>query len=430
MWVGWCSDTPPAMTGERSVARRLDPNDPILRAPDFPHGEPRGFKRGCSCERCRAGYNRRRREAVAGTAVPVTRNADLVPGAPVAEHARFLRQHASYDVIGRVAGVSPTVVTRVVNNPGALVKDDSAARILAVTVRQVRGARRFVPFGPAKRHIDTLMKHPGVTLRGVGRAAGVPYTILWQALRRGGERRVSAGIALAIMAVTVDDVLRVASRVPTKRPIQQIKSLQAQDWSLRILLSRLGYADTVKTIPFLRRSEVSVAIAARVDTLYHEIGDRWGESGRSGRMARAEGWWPAIHYDDNGDLIEASLPTAAKANDRVAEARTKLRMVALIARGMSDQAAADIVGGTQKQATRARGMVGLRRTRVPGTNVFPLADGQDALITLIEHAVARMVVEEDLEEYDHEVDYVGRWKRLRAAAGRLRAAGTVASEAA
>jgi hypothetical protein len=94
-----------------------------------------------------------------------------------------------------------------------------------------------------------------------------------------------------------------------------VRSLQAQGWRREDLIQMLkdagrprGFFRHYDTVPLLTRQS-----AKQILWLAETIGDRRGPSSLTAKRMLARGFFPLIHYTENGELIESSLTPDQKA---------------------------------------------------------------------------------------------------------------------
>jgi hypothetical protein len=88
-----------------------------------------------------------------------------------------------------------------------------------------------------------------------------------------------------------------------------VRCLQAQGWRREDLIQMLkdagrprGFFRHYDTVPLLTRQS-----AKQIVWLAETIGDRRGPSSQTAKRMQARGFFPLIHYTENGELIESSL---------------------------------------------------------------------------------------------------------------------------
>lgn len=211
-----------------------------------------------------------------------------------------------------------------------------------------RGVPLTMPVGPVHAHVMALLAHDGFTVAAVARAADVAPKTVWQITRNDTER-VRYGNANRLLALTADAVAAECRLVPSKKPIQQVKSMMRLGHRGQWIGARLGYAESCGTgapqFVYKRTAYLTRDLADRIDALAREVGDRPGPSPLTAKRAAARGWHVPGAYDDNGDLI----PWAVRLDERAeaaAEAREQReqnaeRIIALYESGVGPQGIAD-----------------------------------------------------------------------------------------
>jgi hypothetical protein len=230
----------------------------------------------------------------------------------------------------------------------------------------------------------------------------------------------------AILGLTPYQVRRNAYLVSKRRAVTRLRALQANHWPLRQLAQKLGYVGD--GFPFMQGKSKMVTqdVDRAVEALYNEIGDAVGPSPRAAALARAAGYWPPIHYDEDMNLIPGSIPSEAKwvpALTQQERARIRLRILGLTLREYSMADIAMAIGESEKKVERARKMVGLRLERNRGVllDLPYIKHGQEELVALIEEHTAPIALLEDIAAVDKlGTDYVALWDSLLEGAKRLR----------
>lgn len=289
--------------------------------PDFPHGEERGYFRGCKRDCCRDAHIRagKRRQYLQKQGRPVT-----VPAGPVREHVRALL----------AAGVTRGAILRAADHP--------------------------------------------MDLRSL-------CDLLGNGERPSTQERIAAPLARSLLAVSADDALACLPYVDKTESVRLIRCLQAQGWTLRYIASRLTPDGTAKAPGFLSDhacATVRAATARAVRALADEIGDRQGPSKRTAIIARRHGFYPLIAYDDDGVLHREWLADGSGGSRGTAHRETLsgdwLRCLSLSLAGKSLTDIAGITGLSERTVQRARERVGIRfmvsdewGTTVPGPGQEP-----------------------------------------------------------
>ena len=222
--------------------------------PDFPHGQQKGWYRGCRSDECpvtpscRTVRLRAQKASRVGMAQPRWVSAQMVR-----DHVTGLMdQHPQLTIaaVARAAGVHPPKLTAVMRSGQPGVARHIAAAVLAVTAHAALRRTSRVDAREARHTINTL------------RALG--YPMRWQSRRCGIAREF-------------------------------IEDIAAGRWAT-----------------------VSRADNKRLRDLAATVGDRAANPGRDGiepkiitrtvARARRDGWHPPACYDDNGDLIPEAVP--------------------------------------------------------------------------------------------------------------------------
>lgn len=407
---------------------RLDPTDPILASPGYPHGERTGYERGCSCPPCCAANARRVRE--------YNRRAERVRSPRTVEPTRTV-QHIAW-LMETVPGATRTAVataagssrhTMAVAAAGKRIEPRTERRFLAVTPADVLACMRVIEPTAVFEHVTWLLGHEAGSLAAIADATGLDGEVIRRCARR-EQAHLRADTARIILAVTPQRMRRCAAHVPNRRAIQRCKSLMANGWRMADLNAHLGYRNRSTGLPFLSRpgGTITQDLDRRVEAMYADLGDRCGPSEKTARMMRSRGWLPPIYYDDDGHLIPGSVRDevgdrrSAEAEAAARRNRNRLCIAGLAAAGWTNSEIARLLGCSHKEVERRKGRRGDGGIEMVG---HPDPDG---LAVLIEQAAAGVVVDEALDLYDrHGVDYEARWKTLVVGALALRdAAGRAA----
>lgn len=182
------------------------PRNPVTRDPydpSFPHGEARGYRRGCDCDDCKAAYLRARKRdktmlALYGSRRAVSKEVQN----RVAHHIDRLLEAvplASRETVCDAAGVNHSLgVSMVVDAPMGM-SPQTARRVLAVTPAAVRAC----PTMPMSREEAQLL---------IGQMQALGYPLTWQRDRSGvwtpslaanhrGSRTVNHHVKVALTAL-------------------------------------------------------------------------------------------------------------------------------------------------------------------------------------------------------------------------------------
>lgn len=410
---------------------RLAADDPRLTAADFPHGTPVGYGRGCSCLDCRSAN-------AAATAVRKARltgkplgdpQGSRVDGTAAREHIEKLLAadpHIKPQHVAKASGVTPTAVTDLLHGYAERISALTEEYLLGTTLEAVQAisTKLLVPAGPVREHILKLMAaSPLATAPNIGSAAGLEgYEIRHILTDRASVHRETAK---AITAVTPARLERCAARVPARIPRMQARALQAQGFTLRALGEMCGVAHGLAWVP-LDTEFVAQHVARRMARIYQEVGDREGPSQRTKDWARRNGFYPAIHYDEDMNLIPGSLPGRREEclTTPADRARINLRIMGLTLHEQTGTEIAAKVGYSAKKVERVRRQIGLRldAAAVESVLVDFIKPGQEALVGLIHQHVADIALYESTPLVDARgLDYVALWDSLVIGAERLRA---------
>lgn len=412
---------------------RLDPDHPLLAAPDFPHGELRGYARGCSCVGCRsanAEATARRKARVEGRPVGQTQGS-RVDATAALDHIRTLLAAdplVTPKYIAAAAGVNATVVSDLLAGHAPRISCLTEEYLMGVSLDAARSrlAKTRRPAGPTRDHIRALLQHPLGTYTNIAAATGLEPINL-RSIAEDQRIYVYAETASAVAGVTAEILERRAAFVPARIPRMQIRALQAQGFTLMMLTTLSGQKGNGLSWVKDRSAVVRQDIARRTATLYNEIGDREGPSQRTKSWARRNGYYPSIHYDEDMNLIPGSIPDGRWEPFTASEdwPRTNLRIMGLTLREYNGPEIADRVGYSEKKVERIRRKIGLRLE--PNARNSVLLDyikpGQDALVSLIRTHVEHIALNEALPVVDQPgLDYAALWESLVAGAEQLRTA--------
>lgn len=415
---------------------RLNPDDPRLAAPDFPHGEQRGYDSGCSCRECRAANAARsglRRQAQTGSPQRCVYGSRVTAARAKAHVLGLIEADPRLNVatVASAAGVPQSIVHDFVSGSREHISETTEEYVLGVTLQAAaaRIIRRYADIVPTIDHLMELLDAECGTVPNIAAATGINISNI-TAILAGKRDKVFVKTAEVIAATTPAHLRAVAAFVPGRMARQRIRSLQANGWPLPYLAERLGYLSRAG-IRWLTATDspINADTDRRVTALYAEIGDRRGPNERTARYARKLGNWPPIHYDEDMRLLKDSIPRAGAYVPLVTaqeRARLRLRIMGLTIRSYT---AAEIVkvigGGCDKTIERARREVGLRLEN----NQNILADlpyikpGQGEMVALIAEHTAPLALLEAVDSVDEPgTDHVALWESLLAGARRVRAA--------
>lgn len=215
--------------------------------------------------------------------------------------------HVTRSHLAKIAGVSTNTVVRM--ERGAMKDVETIEAILAVRPEHVRLYPPLrLPAGPVVEHLNRLLTLPNVSRNTIRKASGLTAQSIYQILDR-PRKTVDRPLYVALMALTPADVLGHRFYVDKARAVQQLRSLQAQAWPLTTL-DKLA-AMNVSKVVWAERRTIWVSTERAVDELYHRIGDARGPDERQARRMERLGHFPAIYYDDDGELIIEAIPDAA-----------------------------------------------------------------------------------------------------------------------
>jgi DNA-binding CsgD family transcriptional regulator len=234
------------------------------------------------------------------------------------------------------------------------------------TIRKARGIRVRTDAGPMREHLRALLAADDlVTLEGIARAAQVTSSSLSQVFQIETRTMVRSTTALAVLRLTVEDVLPHESYVRLDRPRQQVQSLMALGWTGPWISERLGIKSTGTGPPdfmYRRANRMTRELADKIDALYREIGDRPGPSRLTAMRSASRGWHVPGCYDEDGTF----LPWAVRQSDEIEAAKQRKieiaerreQVWALTEQGLQPQEIADRLGTTADvvHADRRRGL--------------------------------------------------------------------------
>jgi hypothetical protein len=366
--------------------KRLSPDDPRLTAPDFPHGEYRGWRRGCSCVPCRTANAAAVRARRTGKPTGPTLGARVPPTPECRQHLVRLLTFGTVGEVSRATGLHPKVIRKLRDDPTCTVTQTTINAVLAVDMRAVRRNRILVPANRVRRHVQTLLEPAGVTTGTVAAASGLSLNLILD-LVNGRRHRVLSTTAITLLAVQPSDLR--PRTVPPRLAIQRIKSLQANGHMVASLARELGGV----SLSFLHQPRVTILAStdAAIADLYHRLGDTPGPSAFTAGRAGEQGWLPPIFYDDDGNLIAEAVrradSTEAWHEQAARRDRDRLRLLGLSLRGVPSCDIADQLGVSTKQIQRVREIVGLHVTYDQFDRAVTVLPGQDELVARVRVAV-------------------------------------------
>jgi hypothetical protein len=243
-----------------------------------------------------------------------------------------------------------------------------------------------------------LLAAEGGSVQAVADAAGLEWETV-NRLRDKTATRVQVATERAILGLTPARVRRCAAHVPSRRAVQRIKSLQALGWPLRDLGARLGYAPTVRGVPFIfgRYPLISQALDRRVEDLYDQLWDTPGPSPIAAARAAREGWRLPLYYDDDG--YPASRRRRESNYDAEQAAAVKIEALRLLVNQRLGQHAVAVrlglTGCRDRQVERAKQAVGLRTYYDSWYEDSRVRPECEHLVPLIRQAGQRVDLQED-----------------------------------
>lgn len=403
--------------------RRLDPSDPRLAVPNFPHGTVRGYSRGCPCDDCRTAHS-------ADTAARRERaGRGKVPAGPVVLYLEFLLGYGKMAAVSRATGIPWHTLSSLqkdtAKDPERTVRRSTATALLNTNPADVlAGAKGFigsVALTGVRAHIDRLVEdHCAVPE--IATAAGVDRTTVGDIVAD-RRPRVRSATATAILRLTPTDCYRAAGDDSPATSITLLRSLQANGWPLPRLEEMLGHdIDGIFTAV-----RILAETADDVQTLAVQIGDAPGGDLQAAAEAADLGYYPPSYYNADMVLIE-SVPNGADITygREQEKARTSLRIIALTVREHPESELNLMLGLDHATGAvqTARRKIGLRLEANRGfLNDKLVKPGQDELVALIEHHVRPIAVYESTDVLDEpDLDYEAAWQALAKAAKDLRTA--------
>lgn len=304
-----------------------DPNDP-----DFPHGEVRGFRRGCRCESCRAAKRaknlqyRQEVKAVRPGASPLT---DQVAPDRAARRVRELVRTYSINDISRVTGVNVGSIRRL--------RDGRPKFITRLTERAVLNAK-FDRIAPS-------FVSPALLLQRLGSLAALGYPFNWQ-MRQAG-----------LVQTSLTDI-REASFI--RRETFQRYNVVYEKYGVRHARPEDGI------------SQHSMVMAKK-----------W---------ARHHRYYPPAAYDDEGNLIAEAVRVQRKEVRKDRRTRAAMQRIDALWRSLAGESASHIEAMTDINArtvNRWRDEAGLRfGNRDADTDLIMVAPGYEERAEEIRVALA------------------------------------------
>lgn len=348
-----------------------------------------------------------------------TRETSRVYAEPVHAHLKMLTSldGVTHGVIAKAANLPPTTVSTAVHR--ATVQRFTAEILLAVTPERALAARAFVPAGPSRDHLNRLLEYPDVNYIALAAAAGMHAKQITEVLN-GSRAHVKPETEKILLALTPRQARRNATFVSTRVAITRLRALQANGHTPRSLGRMLG----LKEAPYWLQPSTDPCLTITqerdrdIERLYSRIGDQRGPSRRAARAARALGYYPPIHYDDDMNLIRESIVTSRTPAPEVSgstRARDRLRILGLTLREHTAAEIATMLRCSEKKVERARKDVGLRleSTEQLLADLPYVKRGQDELVALIAQHTADIQILDDSDVLDGpDLDYVELWKSL------------------
>lgn len=291
------------------MGKRRYPSDP--KHPDFPHGTITGRDKGCGCDDCREARARSERHRTYRRATGKLGPKDFVDGEPAIAKLREWSTRYSHRQIGRFTGVSACRITTILKH------DRPGRRMHARTAHKILTAQE-----------------PGTA-------------DLW---------------------------------VPGARYRQRLYSLLAAEYPMTWIAAQLGYRGNSTFSSAARQNVVQAETFNRLDLLYRKIGDT-PASRYPGHIftvhqrriakttAQRHGYFPPIHYDDDGALIPGSvrnekIETRKAERDRMA--RERLEVLRLSLAGMNPAEIGSRTGTHIDLTAKIRSEARLRFSTTPG----------------------------------------------------------------
>lgn len=172
-------------------------------------------------------------------------------------------------------------------------------------VERERTGPRMIDATPVRTHIAQLLAG-GMSLRGIGKAAGVSASTLANLTTRGDQRTVSKATAIKVLAVTGPDFTRQTPDdegfVPKAGAVRRIRALLAIGWTHAHMRSESG----VLTHVLVAQSGTWITVRnhVRIAQMYDRLSMTPGPSNRTRKRAAALGYLPPLAWDDDAiDLV-------------------------------------------------------------------------------------------------------------------------------
>lgn len=357
---------------------------------------------------------------------PRGRPTERVYSDPVKAHIESLLEDSEIcgADIGRAAGVSAGTIraagTRVT------MQRYCAEVILAVTPESARAARVMVDVTPAREHLLSLLQCEDVYEASLAAASGMDPRQINEVLS-GLRVKITPQTERILLGVTPYAVRRNAALVSPRRAITRLRALQANGHSLWDLGHRLGFTKSPFYLGWPDK-RITQETDRKAERLFHEIGDQPGTSTRAAAIARRMGYYPPIHYDEDMNLIEDSIPTAddlTTLDSAETRARTRLRIMGLTIKDYRGSQIILDVKGASAVIDRTRREIGLRleNNKSLMLDLPYIKPGQDELVAAVAKHTAAISLLQDVDYLDEpDLDYVALWDSLLAEVKRLRVA--------
>lgn len=309
---------------------RLDPNDPTLAHPGFPHGSRSGYDRGCPCVGCRAAaakctaVNRARRQGrprgrEQGPRVPL--------GATTFAHMQRLLAIAPPRSVAEASGVSAATMARLAaGNASSVAYRMTAELILATEPEDVIAVAGKIATDIVRRRISKIVAEGG-TLTGIADHVGVRQEAITRIVR-GDYDMVRGPLARAILSTTADTARSVYATVDPEQSVRRREALRANGWTVELIAAEAGLL--VSTVEKIGQSpSLRWETAETLRKAYERIGDRPGPSDITRRRARAQGARQPICYDEEMNLVESSVRTADNLKHDREQRRARLNLCSI-----------------------------------------------------------------------------------------------------
>lgn len=215
---------------------------------------------------------------------------------------------------------------------------------------QLRGLPAKVDTAPVWAHVDSLLAE-GWSLAIIGKAAKVePQTIRMRAAGMQRER------AARLLAVDRESLYLLASGdqlVPAIGAVRRIRALQAMGWPL----SAIGNTQQMASDIVRQHATVTARKWQIIAAAYDRMAMTKGPSDRTRALAHRNGWPVPLCWDDDEIDNPNATPERRRrpADDRSGEhAERRQTVVALVARGVTNEQIADRLGIAKRTVERLR----------------------------------------------------------------------------